>query len=79
MQRQGVPLLKTDAPVVGTGLERRAARDSGAVVLAEEDGRIEYVDGYKRTAGSPNPNFDVHRKPYANSSAGGQSSKGFHS
>lgn len=47
MQRQGVPLLKTDAPLVGTGLEARAARDSGAVVIAEEDGIVEYVDGFK--------------------------------
>lgn len=47
MQRQGVPLLKTQAPIVGTGLEHRAARDSGAVVIADEDGTVEYVDGYK--------------------------------
>lgn len=47
MQRQGVPLLKPDAPVVGTGLEARAARDSGAVVIAQEDGVVEYVDGLK--------------------------------
>ncbi len=47
MQRQAVPLLKTDAPLVGTGLEKRTARDSGAVVLAEEDGVVEFVDGYK--------------------------------
>lgn len=47
MQRQGVPLLKPDAPIVGTGLEARAARDSGAVVIAHEDGVVEYVDGLK--------------------------------
>lgn len=47
MQRQAVPLLKTDAPIVGTGMEKRVARDSGAVVLAEEDGVVEYVDGLK--------------------------------
>ncbi len=47
MQRQGVPLLITQAPIVGTGLEARAARDSGAVVIAEEDGKVEYVDGHK--------------------------------
>ncbi|MBF5059007.1 DNA-directed RNA polymerase subunit beta [Candidatus Neptunochlamydia vexilliferae] len=47
MQRQAVPLLKTDAPLVGTGLEKRTARDSGAVVIAAEDGVIEFVDGYK--------------------------------
>lgn len=45
MQRQSVPLLKTEAPIVGTGLEKRSARDSGAVVVAEEDGVVEYVDG----------------------------------
>lgn len=45
MQRQAVPLLKTEAPVVGTGLEARAARDSGAVVIVDEDGTVEYVDG----------------------------------
>ena len=47
MQRQAVPLLKPDAPIVGTGLEGRSARDSGAVVVAFEDGVVEYVDGYK--------------------------------
>jgi DNA-directed RNA polymerase subunit beta len=47
MQRQAVPLLKAQAPIVGTGLEARAARDSGAVVIANEDGIVEYVDGYK--------------------------------
>jgi DNA-directed RNA polymerase subunit beta len=45
MQRQAVPLLITDAPLVGTGLEGRAARDSGAVVIALEDGHVHYVDG----------------------------------
>lgn len=47
MQRQGVPLLKPEAPIVGTGLEARAARDSGAVIVADEDGVVEYVDGLK--------------------------------
>jgi len=47
MQRQAVPLLIPKAPIVGTGLEGRAARDSGAVVVAEEDGVVEYVDGLK--------------------------------
>ena len=47
MQRQGVPLLKPEAPIVGTGLEASAARDSGAVVIATEDGIVEYVDGFK--------------------------------
>ncbi len=47
MQRQAVPLLRTEAPVVGTGIEMRAARDSGAVIVAEENGTVEYVDGFK--------------------------------
>jgi len=47
MQRQAVPLLKTDAPIVGTGLESRAARDSGAVIVALEDGVVDYVDGFR--------------------------------
>ena len=47
MQRQGVPLIKPEAPLVGTELELRTARDSGAVVIAEEDGIVEYVDGFK--------------------------------
>jgi DNA-directed RNA polymerase subunit beta len=44
MQRQAVPLLKTDAPLVGTGMERRAALDTGDVVLAQESGTVGYVD-----------------------------------
>lgn len=47
MQRQAVPLLKPRAPIVGTGLEARAARDSGAVVVAEEDGVVDYADSTK--------------------------------
>ncbi len=47
MQRQGVPLLRPDAPIVGTGLEARAARDSGAVVVAQEDSIVDYVDGFR--------------------------------
>jgi len=41
MQRQSVPLLKTDAPIIGTGMEYRAAKDSGVVVIAENDGVVE--------------------------------------
>ncbi|MCF0222153.1 MAG: DNA-directed RNA polymerase subunit beta, partial [Fibrobacter sp.] len=44
MQRQAVPLLRAEAPVVGTGLERRAALDSGTVVRAKHDGRVKFVD-----------------------------------
>jgi DNA-directed RNA polymerase subunit beta len=44
MQRQAVPLLKTDAPLVGTGMERRAALDTGDVLLAKNAGTVEFVD-----------------------------------
>jgi DNA-directed RNA polymerase subunit beta len=44
MQRQAVPLLQTQVPTVGTGLESKAARDSGAVVVAKRDGVVKYVD-----------------------------------
>ncbi|WP_347157146.1 DNA-directed RNA polymerase subunit beta [Pontibacter chitinilyticus] len=47
MQRQAVPLLKAEAPIVGTGLERRAAIDSRALVVAEGDGVIDFVDANK--------------------------------
>jgi DNA-directed RNA polymerase subunit beta len=43
MQRQGVPLLRSEAPLVGTGLEGKVARDSKAVVVAEEDGVVASV------------------------------------
>jgi DNA-directed RNA polymerase subunit beta len=44
MQRQAVPLLKTDAPLVGTGMERRAALDTGDVLLARNTGTVDFVD-----------------------------------
>ena len=47
MQRQAIPLLKAEAPIVGTGVEAIAARDSGAVVIAKADGVVDYVDGNK--------------------------------
>jgi len=51
MQRQAVPLLKTDAPLVGTGMERRAALDSGDVLLAKNDGTVDYVDATRIVIG----------------------------
>lgn len=45
MQRQGVPLLRPVAPVVGTGLEEKVARDSHAMIIAEHDGKVLFVDG----------------------------------
>ena len=47
MQRQAVPLLVPEAPIVGTGVEWIAARDSGSTVVCKADGVVEYVDGLK--------------------------------
>ena len=47
MQRQAVPLLKTDSPIVGTGMEYKAAVDSGTVVLAKRAGKVVKVDAQK--------------------------------
>ena len=47
MQRQALPLLKAEAPLVGTGVEYMTARDSGATVVAKADGVVEYADGKK--------------------------------
>ncbi|MDO5302408.1 MAG: DNA-directed RNA polymerase subunit beta [Clostridia bacterium] len=47
MQRQAVPLLVTEAPYVGTGMEYKAARDSGVVILAKHAGTVEFVDAEK--------------------------------
>ncbi len=44
MQRQAVPLLVTEAPMVATGMEYKAARDSGVVILAKHSGTVEFVD-----------------------------------
>ena len=44
MQRQAVPLIKPDAPLVGTGMEHVTARDSGAAMICKNDGIVEYVD-----------------------------------
>ena len=47
MQRQALPLLTTEAPYVGTGVEYVAARDSGAVVVSKAEGIVDYVDAKK--------------------------------
>ena len=47
MQRQAVPLLRSEAPIVGTGVEWIAARDSGSTVVCKADGVVEYADALK--------------------------------
>lgn len=53
MQRQAVPLLKPERPLVGTGLEAQAARDSGMVVVSRTDGEVTYVDAERIKVRSP--------------------------
>lgn len=70
MQRQAVPLLRPQAPIVGTGLEGRLARDSRTLVVAEGEGTIEYVDAdkvvvrYDWTEDQVLVNFDTNLKTY---------------
>ncbi|MCP4437403.1 MAG: DNA-directed RNA polymerase subunit beta [Aureispira sp.] len=70
MQRQAVPLLKPQSPIVGTGLEGKVAQDSRMLVNAEGDGVIEYVDAnkiivkYDRTEDEKSVSFEDDFKTY---------------
>jgi len=70
MQRQAVPLLRPESPVVGTGLEHRAAKDSRAIISAEGDGEVVYVSAteirvkYKRSETEQLCHFDEGVKTY---------------
>ena len=61
MQRQAVPLLMTEAPIVGTGLEYRAAKDSGITVVAENEGIVEKVSGDEITVRNKNNELDKYK------------------
>ena len=61
MQRQAVPLLRAEAPYIGTGIESRAARDAADMILAEEDGTITEVDGNSITVQYKNKGRVVYR------------------
>lgn len=64
MMRQAVPLLRVDAPIVGTGLERQVASDSRVLINAEGTGEVLYVDAneikikYDRTEDEAKVSFD---------------------
>src|SRR6184192_2440747 len=58
MQRQAVPLLRTDAPLVGTGMERVVARDSGVTVVGRRDGVVEQVDSTRIVVKADRPSQD---------------------
>ncbi len=61
MQRQAVPLMITESPMIGTGIEYRAAKDSGILVLAEDDGVIEKVTGDSITVKYANGKKVIHK------------------
>jgi DNA-directed RNA polymerase subunit beta len=58
MQRQAVPLLRTEAPLVGTGMEKVVARDSGVTVVARRSGAVEQVDATRIVVKVDKPNPD---------------------
>ena len=60
MQRQAVPLLTTESPIVGTGMEYRAARDSGITVMAKNDGIVERVTGEEIQIRNKKDELDVY-------------------
>ncbi|MDV7187234.1 DNA-directed RNA polymerase subunit beta [Lutibacter sp. TH_r2] len=70
MMRQAVPLLRPESPIVGTGLERRVAKDSRILINAESAGEVTYVDAniitikYDRTDEDRMVSFDVDSKTY---------------
>jgi DNA-directed RNA polymerase subunit beta len=70
MMRQAVPLLRPESPIVGTGLERRVAKDSRILINAEGDGVVEYVDSniitikYDRSDEERMVSFEVDEKTY---------------
>ncbi|NMW85136.1 DNA-directed RNA polymerase subunit beta [Peptoniphilus sp. AGMB00490] len=65
MQRQAVPLLKTEAPIVGTGIEYRAAKDSGVVVVSKNKGTVKKVDAVhieiERESDKGIDNYKLHK------------------
>jgi DNA-directed RNA polymerase subunit beta len=70
MQRQAVPLIRPENPIVGTGLEGKAARDARVQILSEGEGIVEYVDGseihvrYDRTEGDRLVSFEDDLRIY---------------
>ncbi len=61
MQRQAVPLMKTDAPLVATGLEEKAAKDSGAVMVARNSGKVKKVTSRKVVVENDEGEIDTYK------------------
>jgi len=70
MQRQAVPLLIPEAPIVGTGMEYVIARDSAAVVTAKHDGEVVYVDASKVIISDGKKKYHHHLSVFENSNQG---------
>jgi DNA-directed RNA polymerase subunit beta len=70
MQRQAVPLLKTDSPIVGTGIEYKAAVDSGSVIVAKNDGVVSYVSSDKIIIKTKTGNDEYHLIKFQRSNQG---------
>ena len=71
MQRQAVPLIETEAPIIGTGMEHRAAKDSGVCVVAESDGIVDRVAGNRIIVlGDDDTVVSYHLKKYTRSNQG---------
>jgi DNA-directed RNA polymerase subunit beta len=61
MQRQAVPLLKTSAPIIGTGMEWKSARDSGVVIIAKNSGTVQRVTGNNISILNDNGTVDSYK------------------
>ena len=70
MQRQALPLIQTEAPLVGTGLEARIAHDSGSAVVAPQDGTVTYVDSKKIVVQEDKEEVTYSLQKYARSNQG---------
>lgn len=60
MQRQGVPLLLTEAPLVGTGIEHEVARDSGTAAVAKRAGKVQFADASKVVVEAADGSSDIY-------------------
>ena len=72
MQRQAVPLIKPHAPLVGTGIEYKAAHDSGDAMIAEHDGTVEYVDAREIRVRREDGSLDTYKLMKFRRSNGGK-------
>ena len=70
MQRQAVPLLKTESPLIGTGMEARAAIDSGDVVLSDAAGTVSYVDAERIVVEANDGKDEYELEKYTRSNQG---------